>query len=107
MDLEYNSGTLYVRLKGKLERKSSYKINNYLIPTLLKHKIKFVVINLSELKTLDESGFNCLLNTKWVMKINKGKIYLCDVPKYLDNFVKRLRIKVLEDELSAKRFIEI
>ena len=29
MDLEFNRGILFVRLKGKLNRKTSYKINNY------------------------------------------------------------------------------
>ncbi len=107
MDLEYESGILFVRLKGKLDSKSSYKISNYLIPTLLKHKVMYVVCNLNELQLLDESGFNSLLNTKWAMKINKGKFYLCDVPKDLVCAAKRLKSKVLEDELSARRFIKV
>lgn len=45
MDLEFNKGILFVRLKGKLLRKNSYKINNYLNPVLKKHKIKYLVYN--------------------------------------------------------------
>ena len=40
MDLEFSKGILFVRLKGILNRKTSYKINNYLNPVLKKHKIK-------------------------------------------------------------------
>ena len=46
MDLEYNKGVLFARLSGKLTRKSSYKLNNYLVPVILKHKIKYLVYNL-------------------------------------------------------------
>ncbi len=46
VDMEYEKGILYVRLKGVLERKYSYKINNYIVPVVLKHKIKYLVFNL-------------------------------------------------------------
>ncbi len=107
MDLEYNSGVLFVRLKGKLERKNTYKLNNYLIPILLKHKIKYLVCNLYNLEKIDETGINALLHTKWAMKTNKGKIYLCDVPYTLNNSTKRLKIKILKNESSALRLIEV
>ena len=74
MDLEYNKGILFVRLKGNLNRKSSYKLNNYLLPVLLKHKIKYLVYNLYELNTVDEFGLDAILNTKCAIKSNKGKI---------------------------------
>jgi hypothetical protein len=45
MNIEYNKGVLFVRLTGKLDRSSSYKINKYLIPVILKQKIKYLVYN--------------------------------------------------------------
>ena len=45
VDMEYDKGILYVRLKGVLDRKASYKINNYVVPVILKHKIKYLVFN--------------------------------------------------------------
>ena len=58
MNLEYNKGILFARLKGNLTKKKTYELNNYLIPVLLKHKIKYLVYNLYELNKIDESGIN-------------------------------------------------
>ena len=43
MDMQYIRGILFVRLGGVLTRKNTYKINNYLVPVLLKHKIRYLV----------------------------------------------------------------
>ena len=107
MDLEYNKGILFVRLKGNLNRKSSYKLNNYLLPVLLKHKIKYLVYNLYELEGVDESGIDAILNTKCAIKSNKGKICLCEVSKELKRLMRRLRIKSVEDERKVFDLIKV
>ena len=45
MDLEYNNQILIVNLKGKLNKRNCYKINNYLNPLIKKHQIKNVILN--------------------------------------------------------------
>ena len=107
MDLEYERGILFIRLKGTLNRRSCYKINNYIVPVLSKHKIKNVIYNLSELKSIDESGIDAILNTKCVVKRNKGKIYLCEVNKEISLKIRRLRIKITSSELTALKLIEV
>ncbi len=107
MDLEYNDGVLFMRLKGSLERKNTYKLHNYLIPVLLKHKVKYLVCNLYDLERVDEPGIDALIKAKWAIKINEGKFYLCDVPTKLNEISKKLHIKALKDELSAKRLISV
>ena len=107
MDLEYNKGILFVRLEGNLNRKSSYKLNNYLVPVILKHKIKYLVYNMYLLEDIDESGLDALLNTKCAIRSNKGKICLCEVSPYLDKAIKRLRIKKTATELTALELIEV
>lgn len=107
IDMEYEKGILYVRLKGSLERKVCYKINNYVVPVILKHKIKYLVFNLFELKDLDESGLDALLNTKCAIRTNKGKICLCEVSDELRKKIKSLRLKVASNELAAGRLINI
>ncbi len=107
MDLEYSKGILFARLSGKLTRKGSYKLNNYLVPVILKHKIKYLVYNLFELDYIDESGLDALLNTKCAIKTNKGKICLCEVSKELNRRVKRLHIKKTDNELSALHLLEV
>lgn len=105
--MEYEKGILYVRLKGILERKVCYKVNNYIVPTVLKHKIKYLVFNLFELKDIDEAGLDALLNTKCAIRTNKGKICLCEVSDELRMKMKRLRISVASNELAANRLINI
>lgn len=107
MDLEYNKGILFVRLEGNLTRRSSYKLNNYLVPVILKHKIKYLVYNMYLLDGIDESGLDALLNTKCAIRSNKGKICLCEVSKELDKAMKRLRIKKTANELTALELIEV
>lgn len=107
MDLEYNKGILFVRLDGKLNRTTTYKVNNYLVPVILKHKIKYLVYNFYNLQDVDETGIDAILNTKYAIKNNKGLIYLCEVNKMLNHKLHRLHIKKTDNELSAFRVIEV
>ena len=107
VDLEYNKGILFARLRGNLTRKGSYKLNNYLVPVILKHKIKFLVYNLYELTGIDKSGCDALRNTKCAIRANKGKLYLCEVPEEFNKEIKKLRIKETASELSALDLLEV
>ncbi len=101
VEMEYTNKILIVRLKGNLLRNKVYKINNYLIPVLIKHKIENVVINLENLERIDEAGITALINTKWVMKVNKGKIKFCNLK--LKDLVKRLKVRNLKSEEQAMK----
>ncbi len=97
MDLEYEKGVLTVRLKGNLNRRVVYKINNYLIPVINKHKINCVIYDLESLTNIDESGVDAILNTKLAIKKNMGKIYLKEVNKEVERKLKRVHIKKLQE----------
>lgn len=107
LDLEYKSGVLFIRLEGKLVRKTNHKIYNYIIPVIMKHKIKYIIYNLSNLINIDESGIDAILSSKCKIKMNKGEIYLCNIRKELMPKLKRLRIKNFSDELTAFKKIEV
>ncbi len=107
MDLEYNRGILFVRLDGSLNRRSSYKLNSYLVPILLKHRVKYLVYNLYNLYGVDESGLDAILNTKCAIKVNKGKIYMCEVNSDIKPNLKRLRINMTKSELTAFDLIRV
>ncbi len=107
VDLEYNKGILFARLRGNLTKKGSYKLNDYLIPVILKHKIKYLVYNLYEVTGIDKSGYEALINTKCAIKTNKGKIVLCEVPDEFASEIRKLRIKKTASELSALDLIEV
>ncbi len=107
MDLEYNKGVLFARLSGNLSKKCSYKLNNYLLPVILKHKIKFLVYNLFEVTSFDETGLEAILNTKCAIRANKGKIVLCEVPKEFTKDIRKLRIKETTSEITALNLIQV
>lgn len=107
MDLEYKSGVLFIRLEGNLIRKTNYKINNYILPVIIKHHIKYVIYNLKNLKNIDESGIDAILNTKCKIKKNRGIIYLCEVSDIISSKIKRLKIKQLSDEMTALKKLEV
>ena len=105
--MEYENGVLSVRLNGVLDRKVCYKINNYVVPIILKHKIKYTIFNLFDLSDIDESGLDALLNTKCAVKANKGKICLCEVSDEVKLKLKKLRFKIASNEFAANRLINI
>ncbi|MBE6155137.1 MAG: STAS domain-containing protein [Firmicutes bacterium] len=107
MDLEYNKGILFVRLDGYLNRNTTYKINNYLVPVLIKHKIKYLVYNFYNLYDIDEDGLDAILNTKYAIKTNRGLIYLCEVNELVNKKIHKLHIRKTENELSAFHVIEV
>ena len=107
MNLEYDKGILFVRLDGVLNRSTSYKVNNYLVPVLLKHKIKYLVYNFYYLDDIDDNGLDALLNTKFAIKNNKGIMYICEVNKDLNKKIHKLHIKKLDNELTALKTIEV
>lgn len=107
MDLEYCKGVLFVRLDGSLTRRNTYRINNYLAPVLVKHRIKYLVYNLFSVLKIDESGVDALLRTKHAIKGNHGSAYLCEVPKHLRKDLKRLRMKETPTELTALEILKV
>ncbi|MBE6139933.1 MAG: STAS domain-containing protein [Firmicutes bacterium] len=105
MRLEYQEGILFVRLKGKLNKRTSYKINNYLVPVLKKHKIQYLVYNFYELEVIDIVGKEALLNSKCAILNNKGKILCCNESKIIKDNIKDLKIKKINNELDSLKLI--
>ncbi len=107
MDLEYCKGVLFVRLDGKLTRKNTYRINNYLTPVLVKHRIKYLVYNLFSISEMDDYGVDAILRTKHAVKGNHGYVCLCEVPEQFQKQLKRLRVSVTESELTALEKLKV
>lgn len=105
MDLEYKGGILFIRLDGILNRKTSYKINNYVIPIINKHHIKYIIYNLENIKEIDNYGIDAIINTKLSLKKNNGKLLLCKLNNELKNNLKRLRIPIINTERGAIKIV--
>ncbi len=98
VDAEFKNNVLYIRLNGNLNHKNSYKIKDYLLPIVNKYNIKYLVYNLRYLNNIDLNGYDMILNTKYMVKKNKGKIYLSNVGKNIENIFKGLKIPIIRKE---------
>ena len=102
---EYIKGILFVRIEGNLNRRTSYKLNNFLVPAVLKHKIKYLVYNLYNLENIDIVGKNALIKGARAIEVNKGISLMCEVPKSLN--LDNIKIKKTQNELTAIDLIHI
>lgn len=107
MDIEYNKGILFVRLDGNLTRKNTYKINNYLAPVVLKHRIKFLVYNLTMVSKVDQDGLDAILRTKYAIRRNEGQVFLCEIPYQFKGILKKLRLKEMNAEHDAFKLLKV
>ena len=107
IDSEYKNEVLYVRLKGNLSHRNSYKIDRYLFPILKKYKIKYLVYNLKYLDNMDLKGRDVILQSKYIIKKRKGKILLCKVNKQIEDFFKGMRLVKIKNERDALAYIKV
>ncbi len=104
---EYHKGILFVRIKGNLNRRTSCKLNNFLVPAILKHKIKYLVYNLYNLDNIDVIGIEALRKSAKAIKVNKGISLICEVPDNLKEVFENIEIKKTTNELTAIKLINI
>ncbi len=76
ISIEYRKRILFCRLKGDLNVNTSPKLLEYIEPIIEKTKIKYIVLNISEVSNIDDVGEETLLNVKKEIKSNKGKLLI-------------------------------
>ena len=96
MNLEYKDDTLYVYLKGVLNKRNCYKINSYLNPILKKHKISDLILILIHLKDIDEVGLDSLKRVKYLIKDNNGNMKVLGCNKEIKDKIKDLRVRKMK-----------
>lgn len=106
LDTENIDGVMFVSLSGELNRLSSYKINNYLVPLILKEKIAYLVYNMERLSDIDDAGIDALLNTKYAIKINRGKVAMYNLDRSLNRKLNKVHIRKIDDELRWLNKVE-
>lgn len=96
MNLEYKDDTLYVYLKGVLNKRNCYKINSYLNPILKKHKISNLILILIHLKDIDEVGLDSLKRVKYLIKDSNGNMKVLGCNKEIKDKIKDLRVRKMK-----------
>ena len=101
INMEYNSGILFVRLSGSLNKLTTNKFINTLFPVVKDYGIKNLVYNLEDLKSIDESGFKTLLKVYNAILDNYGKVLV------VNNKFNLKYLKEVNNELSALNILKI
>lgn len=99
IELEFRKGILFVRLDGELNK---YTVNNFdeeVVPIILKHGIKRIVINLDRLNAIDINGINRLINVNEITRNLNGRTIICSISS---NEVK----EKLKDKEYVSKFYE-
>ena len=74
INMFYRKGILIIEIEGFLNRFTSYKLSNYLVPIILKHELKYIIYDTKKLKGTDKVGLKVLRDGIKAVKANKGKI---------------------------------
>ncbi|MEG2458048.1 MAG: STAS domain-containing protein [Bacilli bacterium] len=112
IDMEFIKGILFVRLSGKLNKKTVSSFNEDVIPVVLKHGLKNVVVNLDRLTNIDIEGIDALISLSSIVNKLNGKTSLCSlsargVKKAISSSEASSRFYETSDELSAFSVFEI
>ena len=105
MDLEYVSKILLIRL-NIVNKKVYFKLNNYLINILEKHKIKYVILNINN-NIINELLIESILNIKNLLDRWDGILYLCEVNNNDLTKLNKLHIKITSSEKTAFKILEV
>lgn len=79
IEMEFKKGIFFIRLMGILTKNSSKKLINECIPVILKHGIKYIVINLDKVNQIDLKGIEALMEINDIVRSNNGKTTLCSL----------------------------
>lgn len=91
INMEYKKGILFIRLYGELTKLTISTFEEDVIPVILKHGIKYIVINLDKLNKIDLKGIEALMNLNEIINNLNGKATLCSLSN--ENVRKKLREK--------------
>ena len=94
LNLEVKDNNLYATLVGKLTRKETYKLEEYIIPYIEGGKVKNFYCDCSRLKKRDAEGRFSLFRVKVLLKRQKGSLILVDVKKDLKEKLVGYRMRI-------------
>lgn len=101
INMEFNSGILFVRFIGSLNKLTNDKIINDLIPVIKNNGIKYLVYNFEYLESIDMIGYKSLLLCYNEIINNNGNLLV------VNNKFRLKNLKEVNDELSALKILKI
>lgn len=75
INMQYRNGRLIVEIIGYLNKFTSFKLKDYLVPVILKHEIKIIIYDTTKLLGIDKYGLKVLKEGLTAVKSIDGQIY--------------------------------
>ena len=108
---EFRKGILFVRLKGHLNKDTIGKLNKRVTKVVKDNKIRNIVFNFSNLKSIDIKGINAILYNYELCRDNEGRSFMCGNNDNIRNKLKKSRlinyIYETNDELNAMKILNL
>lgn len=110
--MEYRKGIVFLRLKGNLTKRTSYKLEDYVNEIVLDQGLNNFVLNLNDLKDTDLKGVSTIYYTYDLIKKHKGEIFIClKNNEHLKNILKKQKvlnyIDIIENEIEAFKLVKV
>ncbi len=106
----FKRGILFIKLIGDLNKSTVLKLNEEVTSVIEENRIRNVVFNVANLKTIDENGINSLLFNYEISRKNDGKSLLCGINKNIYGKISNSNLlKYMyetSNELDAIRLLE-
>ena len=113
IDLEFRYGMLFVRLNGVLNQNTCSKLSNCLENMIYNNGLKYFVINLGGLTSVDDRGLKEIINKYFDIKLNDGNLVICGYNEKVNNKhnieIEDIfnQIKHTNNELNAFKILSI
>lgn len=113
IEMEFIRGMLFVRLEGILSKRTSKQLNQVLDRMINEQGIRYFVINLENLKSIDESGIQSIVDHYFDAIMHDGKLVVCGYDQVANRKVTKevnlvfQNIESSSNELGAFRLINI
>ena len=107
---EFRRGIFFVRLKGKLNTKTSEILKKKVTNLVKEYGITNLVINVKELKEIDLDGIAGLFNNYLYIRKYAGTSFLCGLNINIEKDIKKSQIlsyiPLVNDEINAMKVIK-
>ena len=77
IDLEYKRGILFLRLDGKLNKKTSFILGDAIKELVNRVGIKYLLINFEKLYEIDKEGISTIISSYNNYLKKSGKLMVC------------------------------
>ena len=113
INMEFVRGMLFVRLEGVLSERTSKQLNEELDRMIYEQGIRYFVINLENLTSIDEVGIKSIMDHYFDVIMHDGKLVVCGYDSIIHRKVTKeinlafQNIESSSNELGAFRLINI